>query len=141
MASISLRNQTLVALAAKKQAKVYIKLFFSCPILLDFSILLKKVFRGCRLIQLCRIRWWISFFFYIRNNLSWVNLVQKLKIVSLSWNFVPTIIFIIFRDSLIFCQIFLSPEVKRCAIITYKHGVCELSHELPNHLRLGILGN
>ena len=40
-----------------------------------------------------------------------------------------------------FCQIFLSPEVKRLAIITYKHGIYELPHELPNDLRLGILGN
>ena len=30
---------------------------------------------------------------------------------------------------------------KRCAIITYKHGIYELSHELPNELRLRILGN
>ena len=26
-------------------------------------------------------------------------------------------------------------KVKRCAIITYKHGMCELPHELPKHLR------
>ena len=35
-----------------------------------------------------------------------------------------------------FYQTFLSLEVKRCAIITYKHGIYELSHELPNDLRL-----
>ena len=35
-----------------------------------------------------------------------------------------------------FYEIFLSPEVKQCAIITYKHGIYELSHELPNDLRL-----
>ena len=29
-------------------------------------------------------------------------------------------------------QIFLSPQVKRWAIITYKHGIYELPHELPN---------
>ena len=40
-----------------------------------------------------------------------------------------------------FYQIFLSPEVKRWAIITYKHGIYELSHELPNNLRLGKLGD
>ena len=39
-----------------------------------------------------------------------------------------------------FYQIFLSPQVKRCAIITYKHGIYELPHELLNDLRLGILG-
>ena len=31
-------------------------------------------------------------------------------------------------------QIFFSPQVKRCAIITYKHGIYELPHELPNDL-------
>ena len=40
-----------------------------------------------------------------------------------------------------FYQIFLSPQVKRCAIITYKHGIYDLSHELPNNLRLRILEN
>ena len=38
-------------------------------------------------------------------------------------------------------QIFLSPQLKRCAIITYKHEIYELPHELPNDLRLRILGN
>ena len=51
------------------------------------------------------------------------------------------IIFIIFWDSLMFYQLFLSPQVKRCAIIAYKNGVYELPHELRNHLRLKILGN
>ena len=40
-----------------------------------------------------------------------------------------------------FYQIFLSPQVKRCAIITYKHSIYELPHELPNDLRLRKLGN
>ena len=35
-----------------------------------------------------------------------------------------------------FYQIFLSPQVKRCAIITYKHGVYELPYKLPNDLTL-----
>ena len=35
-----------------------------------------------------------------------------------------------------FCQTFLSPQVKRCAIFTYKHGIHELLHELPKDLRL-----
>ena len=34
-------------------------------------------------------------------------------------------------------QIFLSPQVKRWAIVTSKHGI----YELPNKLRLSILGN
>ena len=40
-----------------------------------------------------------------------------------------------------FYQIFLSLQVKRCAIITYKHGMYELPNELPNDLRLRILVN
>ena len=36
-----------------------------------------------------------------------------------------------------FYQIFLSPKVKRCTIITYKYGVYELPHELPNDLSEG----
>ena len=50
-----------------------------------------------------------------------------------------TISFIIFRDFSMFYQIFLSPQVKRWAIITYEHGIYELPHELQNNLR--ILGN
>ena len=40
-----------------------------------------------------------------------------------------------------FYQIILSPQVKRCAIITYKHSIHELPHELPKDLRLRKLGN
>ena len=52
-----------------------------------------------------------------------------------------TIRFLIFWDFWMFYQIFLSPQVKRWAIITYKHGIYELPHELPNDLRLRNLGN
>ena len=48
-----------------------------------------------------------------------------------------TISFIIFGDFWMFYQIFLSPQVKRCAIITYKQGI----YELPNHLELRISRN
>ena len=40
-----------------------------------------------------------------------------------------------------FYQIFRSQDVKRCEIITYKHGICELPYGLLNNLRLKILGN
>ena len=53
----------------------------------------------------------------------------------------PTIIFIKFGDFLMFYQIFLSPQAKRCAIITYKHGIYGLPHEFPNDLRIRMLGN
>ena len=43
-----------------------------------------------------------------------------------------------FWDFLMFYQIFLSTQAKRWAIITYKHGIYELCHELPNDLRLSL---
>ena len=49
----------------------------------------------------------------------------------------PTISFIILWHSSMFYQIFLSPQAKRWAIITDKHGI----NELPNDLRVRILGN
>ena len=52
-----------------------------------------------------------------------------------------TIIFKIFWDFLMLYQIILLPQVKRCAIITYKHDIYELPHELLNDLKLRILGN
>ena len=52
-----------------------------------------------------------------------------------------TISFIIFWDILTFYQIFLSSQVKRWVIITYKHGNYVLLHELPNNSRLRILEN
>ena len=54
---------------------------------------------------------------------------------------VSTIIFITFWDFLMFYQIFISPQVRRCATITYKHGTYELLHKLPNDLRIRFLGN
>ena len=52
-----------------------------------------------------------------------------------------TTIFIIFWDFLMFCQIFLSPQDKWCANITYKHSIYELPHMLPKNLKLRILEN
>ena len=49
--------------------------------------------------------------------------------------------FIIFWNFSMFYQTFLSPQLKRCAIITYKHGMYELPHKLLNDLKLRILGN
>ena len=51
-----------------------------------------------------------------------------------------TMSFIIFLDSLMFYEIFLSPQVKQCVIITYKNGIYELPDQLPNDLRLRTLG-
>ena len=40
-----------------------------------------------------------------------------------------------------FYQFFLSSQVKRYAITTYKHGIYELPHELPKNVTLRILEN
>ena len=48
---------------------------------------------------------------------------------------------IMFQDILIDEQIFFLPKVKRSMIISNKHGIYELPHELLNNLRLMILGN
>ena len=52
-----------------------------------------------------------------------------------------TIIFIIFWDFLKFYQIYISPKVKQCVAITYKHGTSELLHKLVNNVRLRFLVN
>ena len=48
---------------------------------------------------------------------------------------------IILWDFLMFYQIFLSPQVKRSAIISNEQSVYELPDKLLNDLRLRILGN
>ena len=52
-----------------------------------------------------------------------------------------TILVVIFLDNLMFDKIFVSPQVKRIVVISNKHGIYELPHELPNDLRLRNLGN
>ena len=53
----------------------------------------------------------------------------------------PAATFIILWDFLMFYEIFYSPQVKGCAFITYKHGIYDLPHELPNDVRPRKLGN
>ena len=50
-------------------------------------------------------------------------------------------IFIILLAFFMYYQIFYSQQVKQYAIITYKHDIYELPHELPNNIKLRILGN
>ena len=57
-----------------------------------------------------------------------------------TYKILATIIFIILGDFLMFYQLFLSPQVKPCAIIAYKDGLYELPNELLNKLRRRILG-
>ena len=43
-----------------------------------------------------------------------------------------TIFVMIFCDIFMFDRIFISPQVKWSEIISNKHGIYELPHELPN---------
>ena len=62
------------------------------------------------------------------------NIIKQKKIVQ-------TIIDIIFEDFLTLYQHFFSPQGKRSIIISNKHGVYELPHELLNDLKLRTLGS
>ena len=65
------------------------------------------------------------------NKYSFLKVTELGPLVS---NSSTTISFIIFWDLSMFYQIFLSAQVRRCAIITYKHGIEEFLHELPRYL-------
>ena len=107
------------------------------------TILISATFRGAALIsgrQLfqCRCskaRYLLQVSAYLRSGAYW----RKHGMLIFS-NLLSTIVFI-FWDFLMFYKVFFSPQVKQCAIITYKHGMYEPSHELPNDLKLRILGN
>ena len=69
------------------------------------------------------------------NRLTWAQFVDLFRNLERGGNhpasddsFWPTIIFIIFWGFLMFYQIFLSPQVRRCAFITCKHGTYELPY-------------
>ena len=74
--------------------------------------------------------------------MDWINWISKTVkgLSSIGIGPTATTTFIILWDFLMFYQIFLLPQVKRCAIITHKHGKYELPYELPNNLRLSKLG-
>ena len=54
--------------------------------------------------------------------------------------FASTTMDIIFEDFLTLYQNFFSPQVKRSVIISNKHGIYKLPHELLNDLRLRKVG-
>ena len=54
---------------------------------------------------------------------------------------ITAIMVIIFWDFLTFTQIFLPLQVKQSQIFSNKRRIYELPHDLPNDLRLRILGN
>ena len=60
----------------------------------------------------------------------------KLTILFFLIKFAQKRYFIVSCDFLMFYHNFLLPQVKRCAIITEKHGIYKLPRELPNDLQL-----
>ena len=94
-----------------------------------------------RLFQICSVPWWCSLFLFLTGNTFLGKFGPKNQNCQFELKFRTTISFIIFWDFSMFYQIFLSPHVKRWAIITYKHGIYELPQKLPNDLRLRTIGN
>ena len=82
-----------------------------------------------RLFRICRIQWWCSFCLFFDQNYSfWASLVQKVKVVSLSWNLVLRLInfeyaefnggvyFLSFRPKIPFFVKFC-PKIQNCLYI------------------------
>ena len=66
------------------------------------------------------------------------NLIKYQKVLRKS-TITPAascIIFIIFRHFLMFYQRFFSPQVKRCAIITYKYGIYKFASRIAERFRV-----
>ena len=81
----------------------------------------------------CFVSVYFFFFFFL-----WILLpfgfevslsILKIKHWSYSYNNIHNIL-------RLFYQIFLSPQVKRSAIISNKHSIYELPYELPNNSKL-----
>ena len=81
---------------------------------------------------------WIETKMLLRCRLIQINIIIVRHFLYLLFVFCsrPTVSFMMFWDFSMFYQIFLSPQVKRRAIIRYKHAIYELAHELPKDLRL-----
>ena len=70
---------------------------------------------------------------FLRQNGNIINVTEENIVVLKTVSSNNPQSFSYFETSM-FYQIFLSPQVKPCAIITYKHGMYELPHELLNDL-------
>ena len=88
-------------------------------------------------IETCARKNWENLWSSLKDN----SLLPKSSNIADSITYTSTIISIIFWDFLMFLPIFPSPQVKRWAITTYKHGINKLPHKLPNDIKLRILGN
>ena len=75
---------------------------------------------------------------YLRIYIFQISSVRDNFVFSKCWFLIHNHFYNILRF-LLFHQIFLSPQVKQCAVITYKHGIQKFSYELPtyDHRKLG----
>ena len=89
--------------------EVYVILNKICKLFGIFSLRFNFVFRS-------------SFKQNARCKYLFIISLNNCKLQSVSWYF----------ETMMFYQIFLSPQVKRCTIITYKHGIYELLRILGN---------
>ena len=69
----------------------------------------------------------------------WEKIAKEANLLKVAVT--ATISFTIIWDFSMFFQILFSPQVKPCVIIFYKDNIYELTHDLPNDLRLRISGN
>ena len=98
---------------------------------LNFIIINVEIFQNTKFESFCNVN--------IGKAVTYNFLPRNLR--QSIWFRTYTISFIILWDFMMFYQIFLSPQVKRWTIITYKPGIYKLLHKLPNDLRFRILGN
>ena len=114
------------------------------------------LFQRSKLVQSefqCKVEWlktWqrnqlALYFFFKLSHSAWKEHSYQeilLCLTEFSVNWMETAIsFIIYWNFSMFHKIFLWPQVKRWAIIPYKHDIYKLPDELPEGLRLRILGN
>ena len=86
--------------------------------------------------------WGTFFSIWLKTSISDIHCTTIYQCINVNVSITETtIIFIIFWDFLMFYQIFLSAQVKRSVIVTYKRGIYDMPHEMPHDLRLTILGN
>ena len=136
-------DETLLRLAILHIQKIIISwvfFYFSSAFLLIFNKPYQQKQSGTKFF----LRHYISCFFFCEKSshlfghgffIGSIN--YKFRKVSI-W---PTINCIIFWDFLMFYRFCLSPQVKRCAIITDRHGIYKFPHEFLIDLRPKILGN
>ena len=101
---------------------------------------IRKVLKRHRTTAQCGVFLSENNFFNTSKNLL-KNRTRTLNQPMFASGILQTITFILFWDFLMFYQIFFSPQVKRCAIVTNKYSIYDLSNELANELSLRILGN